>query len=781
MKNADQILSNLTLEEKASLLSARDFWHTKSYPEKDVSEVTVSDGPNGLRKSAFNPETGKEETVQAICFPTASCMASSFDPDLIKSVGEALGDECQSEDVHVLLGPGINMKRSPLCGRNFEYYSEDPYLAGELGVGFVDGVQSKGVGVSLKHFAANNQESRRFLISANMSKRTLHEIYLQAFETVVKRSKPWTLMCSYNRINGTYSSENKYLLTDTLRTRWGYDGLVMTDWGAMNEKTRSVGTGLDLEMPASNGVRDKELVEAVKAGTVSESDVDKAAKNVLNLMIKAEEGRKAYLSSQSKAPSYDKEEHHSIARRVAKESAVLLKNENNVLPLSRGNDGKTHSYAFIGGFVSQAKYQGGGSSHINSYRVDTVIDAAHSYNDVKIKFAQGYYIEPTDAEKGSRTEDELLDEAIGLATKSDVSIIFAGLPDSFESEGFDRSHMSMPDNQNKLISEIAKVSDKTVVVLFNGSPVTMPWINEVDSVLEMYLSGEAGGYATLDLLFGNVSPSGHLAETFPLRIEDTPCYLNFPGNLYDVDYNEGVFIGYRYYEKKNIPVLFPFGHGLTYTTFEYDNLRIEKGNTPFDCKVLVDLTNTGNFAAAEVAQLYVGNCICEDNRPVKELRGFKKVSLKPGETRTLEFELSKRSFAYFNELMDDWYVPSGEYIIQIGSSSKDIRCKETIEIESTDELKFEVNELTPPGDIIKYKKDITPLKEFLANTSFTEMYGIDLDGDVKSIKPTMASAMFFETPLHSVLSFNPRFKPEDGEPLTPEDVRKTIDKLNSVE
>ncbi|MCR5624545.1 MAG: glycoside hydrolase family 3 C-terminal domain-containing protein [Lachnospiraceae bacterium] len=891
-----KILDSLTLDEKTSLLSGADFWHTKAIPDKNLPNIMVSDGPNGLRKQAEQPNSiGELTAVEAVCFPTASLMACSFDPDLIKEVGEALGDECQAENVQVLLGPGVNMKRSPLCGRNFEYYSEDPYLAGQIATGFVSGVQSKGVGVCVKHFAANNQESRRFLISANMSKRTLHEIYLRAFEAVTKNTKPWSLMCSYNRINGTYSCENKYLLTDTLRKRWGYDGLVMTDWGAMNNKIQATEAGLDLEMPASNGVRDTFLADAVRIGDIDEAEVDKCALNVLNLVNKGLTGREEYINEKKAkdpsftVPTYDKNAHHELARRVARESAVLLKNENVTLPLAStidevndkkeylqdleddanlksletiksivsnitdthddvnieldtsakeinvfdsidakeenaatldkvtgeianaiiaGEEGESDSnadnqtdsgdadkkikYAFIGEFAAVPKYQGGGSSHINCHRVDSVLDALKGENNggytdenIEINYVQGFNAEPEG--EHDKTDGELLVEAMKAANDSDVAVIFAGLPDSFESEGFDRKHMNLPLSQDVLIQAVAGIAKKTVVVLFNGSPVEMPWISDLDAVLEMYLAGEAVGFATLDLLFGKYSPSGSLAETFPLRLTDNPSYLNFPGNRTDVEYAEGIYIGYRYYDKKYMKVRFPFGHGLSYANFEYNDLSIKKqaGGDAFAYEVTCKVKNTGNAlykgAAGTAVQLYIENAATEDNRPIRELKGFKKVCLKPGEETEVSFILDHNSFAYFNEEIDDFYAPSGKYKVIIATSSRDEKLSETLDLSSTDKIPFVANELTTPGDIICFAKDRTPLKELLIKSRYAAVTKVDIDNvTVEDAQNSMANAMFFETPLHSILSFNICTEP-DQIPLTIEDVEEAIRKTNEAE
>ena len=757
--NIEEILKQMTLEEKASLCSGADSWHTEAIERLGLPAVMLSDGPHGLRKQDETTyQIGPDESIKAVCFPTASAMACSFDRELIYKVGTALGEECQSEDINVLLGPGINMKRSPLCGRNFEYYSEDPYLAGELGAAFVNGVQSQGAGTSLKHFAANNQEWRRMSISSEMDERTLREIYLAAFENVVKKAQPWTIMCSYNRINGTYSCENGWLLNKVLRDEWGFKGLVMTDWGAMNNRVEAIKAGLDLEMPSSHGETDKLIVAAVKDGRLKEEVLDKAVKRVLELADKS--------VTNKKQNTYNKEEHHSLVKNTAINSAVLLKN-NGILPLS-GNE----KIAIIGKFADVPRIQGGGSSHINCFKTESALEAlGDKYN---YTYSQGYN---TDKDE---TDNALLEEAVKNAAAADVAVIFAGLPDSFESEGFDRTHLDMPECQNHLIEEIYKVQKNIVVVLHNGSPVLMPWLGKAGAVLEMYLAGQASGAAAIDLLFGRANPSGKLAETFPLRLEDNPSYLDFPGSRDKVHYREGIFIGYRYYDKRNMDVLFPFGHGLSYTTFRYSNISIEKdgvitNNCPVTLKlcdtdkikVYVDITNTGNMAGAEIVQLYIKNFIGLENRPEKELKNFDKVFLEPGETKTACMELDFRSFAYYNETLQDWFVESGTYGILTGASSRDIRCSFDIEIMASQKLPFHACDTTTCKDVELFAKDSSPLDEMLLKSKADEKNRTSTDEEViNQLKTT-----FEETPIHSILSFS-------GKALKYEDIQTTLKKLN---
>lgn len=761
--NIDKLISEMTLEEKASLCSAADAWHTKRIDRLNLPSAMVSDGPHGLRKEDDSPaHFGLLDSIEAICFPTASALACSFDRELIENVGNALGKECQSEDISVLLGPGINMKRSPLCGRNFEYFSEDPYLAGEMGTAFVNGVQKNDIGTSLKHFAANNQEWRRMSISAEIDERTLNEIYLTAFEKVVKQAQPWTVMCSYNQINGEYSCENKMLLTDTLRGKWGFKGLVMTDWGAMNDRVKALKAGLDLEMPSSHGETDKLIVKAVNDGSLDMETLDTAVRRILTLVDKSLISK--YKHSGFK---YDMEWHHEIAKETAENCAVLLKN-NGMLPLS-----KNQNIAFIGEFADNPRIQGGGSSHINCHKIDSALNSAKQFADVT--YAKGYNTD------NDITDEALLNKAVTVAKNADIAVIFAGLPDAFENEGFDRKHIDMPKCQNELIEEICKVQKNVVVVLHNGSSITMPWLDKVNAVLEMYLAGEASGAAAVNLLFGVANPSGKLAESFPLRIEDTPAYLNFPGSRDKVNYNEGIFIGYRYYDKKKMDVLFPFGYGLSYTKFRYDNMKINgksalendfSFNDNDNVTVSVDITNIGEVEGAEIVQLYIENHIDEDNRPVKELRNFAKVKLAPGETKTVTFTLGFRAWAYYNETIHDWYAPSGDYKILIGASSRDIKEAKKVSVLSTVTIPFVVNKAATCGDVERFAKNKAPLDDMLmkcVRARHKQDSEKTLEEELKDLK-----CGFGGLPIHSTLSFTP-------DELKYEDIQNTIKAINEAE
>ncbi len=746
--NAEKILRELTLEEKAALCSGSDFWHTKAIERLDIRPIMVSDGPHGLRKmkdDAQNPN----EAIKAVCFPTASALACSFDRELLETLGKALGEECAAEGVSVILGPGCNIKRSPLCGRNFEYFSEDPYLASQMAAAHIKGVQSKGVGTSLKHFAMNNQETRRMSYSAEVDERTFREIYLAAFEAPIKQSKPWTVMCSYNRINGVHSSQNKYLLTDILRNDWGYEGLVMSDWGAVDDRPAGIDAGLDLEMPTSNGKNDVLIVEAVNNGTLSEEKVDNCVRKVLELVNKAEEYT-------HEGAVWDKEKHHQLAVKIAEECAVLLKNDDNILPLDKGR-----KLAFIGEFADKPRYQGGGSSHINSFKVSSALEFAGNYAD--ITYAQGYV---TDKDVTDKT---LLAEAVEAAKNADTAVIFAGLPDSFESEGYDRKHMKMPECQLELIRKIKEVNDNIVIVLHNGSPVELPFIDDVKAVLEMYLCGQGVGEAECSLLFGDVSPSGKLAETFPVCLEQNPSYLNFPGHEDTVRYAEGIYVGYRYYEKKGQKPLFPFGHGLSYSSFEYSELDISENEIGTDdiLTVKINVKNTGKVTAKETVQLYIAPVEPYADRPLKELKGFEKLELRPDETKKAVFKLDKKAFSYYETKISDWYAEDGKYKIIIGSSSADIRAEGEVYLTNPRKLPIHFDLNTLCGEIKQYPE---------AAAMFEPLFSqIDVgNGDAQSdaISEEMIDSMIRDMPLRTLVTFT------DAPQVTRAKISAMLDDLN---
>lgn len=708
--NVQEILKQMTLEEKAAFCSGRDFWHTKAIERLGVPEVMMCDGPHGLRKQEGEGDhLGINKSIETVCYPTAAALASSFDRDVMRQLGEALGQECQTENVAMLLGPGLNIKRSPLCGRNFEYFSEDPYLAGEMGAAYVQALQSKGVAACAKHFACNDQETLRMSGSSNLDERTLREIYLPAFEAVVKKGKTRSLMCAYNAINGTFCSENKMLLTDILRDEWKSDAFVVTDWGAIKDQARGVAAGLDLEMPGGPNATGEEIAAAVREGTLSEAELDKAVLRLLKFVKDCVEQRRS-------DATIDRDECRRLARKLAGECAVLMKNEGGLLPLKEGR-----TAAFIGEFAEKPRYQGAGSSHIN---VPHAVSALESAGE-GVTYARGY-----DAH-GDTTDATLLEEAVQAAKQAEVAVIFAGLPDAFETEGADREHMRLPDNQNELISAVAAANPRTVVVLHGGSPVELPWLNQVPAVLCVYLGGEQVGAATVDLLYGRVDPSGHLAETWPIRLQDNPSYLNFPGEEGVVTYAEGIFVGYRYYDKKEIPVNFCFGHGLSYTRFEYSNLIVDRESITDQetVTVSVDVKNVGALAGKTVAQLYVSDAESTVRRPVRELRAFEKVALEPGEVKTFRFTLDKRAFAYWEPKSHDFFVESGEFVIEIGESSRDIRLSRSIQVEGTVELPFTVTENTTIGQLLKHPKGKEIIGRMIQSSAMSHVDQTDTMGE----------------------------------------------------
>lgn len=673
-KEIKEIIDSLTLEEKASLCSGKDFWHTEAIDRVGLPSVMLTDGPHGLRKQKQSKDFSGG-SYEATCFPTASCLASSWDRELLHQVGEALGEECLEQDVGVLLGPGANIKRSPLCGRNFEYFSEDPFLAGELASALIQGVQSKGVGTSLKHFAVNNQESNRMTIDAFVDERAFREIYLAGFERAVKKAKPKTVMCAYNRINGTYASQNRLLLTQILRDEWGFGGVVVSDWGAVSDRVAALKAGLDLEMPGPCRENDQAIVNAVRAGELDESVLDEAVARLLRLIFQ-------YQSNRVDNYRYDRDAHHELAVKAACEGAVLLKNEDGILPLRRGM-----RIALIGEFAKHPRYQGAGSSLVNPWRLDNAYDqgmqlSCHS----AMTYSRGYDIH------SDQPNQALIEEACEAARSADVAVILAGLTDDYESEGFDRTHMKMPPSHNVLIEEVAKANPNVVVVLCNGSPVEMPWIDQAKAVLELYLSGQGGGTALWRLLYGEANPCGKLAESFPEKLEDCPATAWFPMGPTGVEYRESIYVGYRFYDKAGVKPLFPFGHGLSYTSFEYSDLVLDPV-TMTDKDILnisVKIKNTGGMAGKEVVQVYVRDVESTIFRPDRELKEFAKVSLEPGEEKVVRFQLDRRAFAFYDIQSKDWRVESGEFEILVGSSSRDIRLAGRVHIESRDEANLAV-------------------------------------------------------------------------------------------
>ena len=666
-KIRDQI-STMTLEEKASLCSGLDFWHTKPIERFGIPSIVITDGPHGLRKQVGDSaQLGLEESVPATCFPTASALAATWNRELIYRVGEALGEECRQEKVGVILGPGANIKRTPLCGRNFEYFSEDPFLSGEIARSHIRGVQSQGVGTSLKHYAVNNQESRRMTIDAIVDPRALHEIYLRGFEIAVKGAQPWTVMGAYNRVNGTYCCEHPFLLKETLKGDWGYEGLVVTDWGAMNDKVSAMKAGLMLEMPGTDNGNDEVLIDAVRSGGLDEEILDQAVEQILKMVFKAER-------TLAEDYAYDGDAHHALAREAAREGAVLLKNECRALPLE-----KDCRVALLGAFARSPRYQGAGSSTMNPTRLDTLYEEmTRIAGEAAITYAAGYPL------RGETVDEALIRQAVDVAENGDVVVINAGLPDIFEVEGLDRTHLRLPESHNRLIEAVTSVHNRVVVVLSNGSPVLMPWVDNVEGILEGYLGGQAGAGAVADLLYGIANPSGRLAETFPLRLEDTPAYHHYPGGPRTVAYRESLYVGYRFYDTVGKDVLFPFGHGLSYASFEYGHLQLSEAKITKEERLIVSLKvkNAGDLPGKEVVQLYVAPESPTAFRPNAELKGFEKISLQPGEEKLVSFTLGQRAFATYNTAVEDWHVESGVYGILVGRSSRDIRLHGEVEIES---------------------------------------------------------------------------------------------------
>jgi beta-glucosidase len=671
---ARTLVQAMTLEEKASLCSGRDFWTTKPIERLGLESIFLTDGPHGVRKAAGTDFTN---SAPATCFPTASALACSWDVALLEEVGQALGREAQAQDVQILLGPGLNMKRSPLCGRNFEYFSEDPLLAGRLAAAHVRGVQSQGVGASLKHFAANNQEFERTTTNSNVDERTLHEIYLTAFEIAVREASPWTVMCAYNKVNGTFASEHRGLLDDVLKKRWGFEGLVVSDWGAVNDRVAGVRAGLHLEMPSSMGHGDQRIVEAVRSGALAEARLDELVIELTRVVLCA-------LSRRNPRVDCDLARHHALARRVASESMVLLQNEN-FFPLDASRPLRV---ALIGQFAKAPRYQGAGSSQIKPTQVSNAYAALLELTEGawQTRFAPGYLPDGT-------TTDALINEATRQAQACDLALVFAGLPDSHESEGFDRKDLALPSGHERLIEAVAGAQPNVGVVLMNGSAVMMPWASHVKAILEAWLGGQAGGEAIADVILGRVNPSGKLSETFPERLEDTPAFLDFPGREGEARYGERVFIGYRYYDQRRIAPLFAFGHGLSYTTFAYSNLELaEAPAADAERGVLrtasFSVKNTGSRPGKEIVQLYVSEQKSRLSRPPRELRHFAKVSLQPGESRSLRFELRQRDFAYYDVRLHDWVVDSGKFSILVGGSSRGPFLEE--------KLALQVERLYPP-------------------------------------------------------------------------------------
>ncbi len=700
----NDIIDKMQIEEKVQILTGETFWTTYPIERLNIPSIFLADGPHGIRKVA-ELEGIVKKGIESTCYPTSPGLASSWNTDLVKKLGETLGEECISLDVQILLGPGVNLKRSPLCGRNFEYYSEDPILTGEIGVAFVNGVQSKGIGTTLKHFALNNQEYERFVSDSIVNERTMRELYLMGFEIIVKKAQPTTIMTSYNKINGINASENSFLLRDILKKEWGFKGFVVSDWMASNNKENSIKNGLDLEMPTKNQFHDEEVINAIKNGKLDEKIIDEAVFRVLTAIFKTYENRKDI-------GEYDRETHHQLAREFANESIVLLKNENNILPLEIE---KLKKIAIIGDFALNPRYQGAGSSEITPSKLDIPFECLKNRVDNKgeLLYAQGY--------NSDTINEDLIQEAVNISKNVDVAIIFAGLPPSYETEGRDRKHMDLPLSHNHLIEEICKVQKNTIVVLSNGSSVTMPWISYPSAVIEAWLAGQAFGSSIVDILTGKINPSGKLSESFPIKLEDNPSFINF-GNR-DVIYGEGLFIGYRYYEKKKIKPLFPFGFGLSYTTFEYTDLEVNKETitNKMELELFVTIKNIGSRKGKEIIQVYVRDIKSTIIRPIKELKAFKKIELDVGEAKKVKFMLNERDFAYWDSKYKTWVVESGEFEILVGSSSEDIKLKKIINMTSEQKLKISFSRYSLLKEILTHPNGRKLLKEMVKDISNAQL------------------------------------------------------------
>ena len=678
MKHKD-IVEKMSLKQKADFVSGYDYWHLEEAEELGLPKIMITDGPHGLRKQNPNGKgVGLGNSYPATCMPPAATSACSWDEELLREEGEALAEECLQEKVSVILGPGTNIKRSPVCGRNFEYFSEDPLLAGKMSAGLINGCQSKGIGTSLKHFACNSQEAFRMIINEVIDERTMREIYFPAFEIAVKEAQPWTIMNSYNRINGVYASQNDWLQNKVARDEWGFEGLFVTDWGASVDRVPGLEAGTDLEMPSSGTLNSERIIAAVENGVLDEAVLDEGVDNVVDLIIKS----KPALEKDFK---YDVEAHHAVARKVAEGSMVLLKNDDNILPLK-----SNAKIAVIGEMAKAPRYQGAGSSVINPTKLDNAYDSLIELG-ADVTYAQGYYkAPPTKKDKNRKSESELTAEAVKAAKAADVALVFIGLTEEFEAEGYDRDNIDMPAAHNVLVSEVVKANPNTVVVLAGGSVVNMPWIEDVKALLNMGLSGQAGGSAAANILMGKVNPSGKTAETYPLSFDENPVYGNYPGSPVISEHKESIYIGYRYYDTAKKNVLFPFGFGLSYTTFEYSDIKLSESEIKDNETVTVSfkIKNTGDMDGAEIAQVYVADKESTIFRPEKVLRAFTKVFIKAGEEKEVSVTLGKRAFAYYNTNIGDWHVETGEFAVLVGSSSRDIRLEAAVNVISTVEAEI---------------------------------------------------------------------------------------------
>lgn len=746
--------SQLSLAEKASLLSGADFWHTAALEGHGVPSIMLTDGPHGLRKQRGSGDhLGLGDSVPATCFPPAVAMGSSWDVDLVRRVGEAIGTEAVVENVAVVLGPGVNIKRSPLCGRNFEYFSEDPIVAGVLGAAMVDGIQSRGVGASLKHFAANNQETDRMRVSADVDPRPLREIYLRAFQRVVSEARPWTVMCSYNRLNGVYASEDRWLLTTVLREEWGFDGVVVSDWGAVDDRVRALAAGLDLEMPGSRGATNAQLVAAVADGSLDPDVVDVAAGRVLALV------HRTTTAVGNQAP-VDVDAHHALAREAAGRSVVLLKNDDGLLPLARDAN-----IAVIGAFAVEPRYQGAGSSTISPTRLDRALDEIRSLATGSVTYAAGF---STSVDVSEVEAEDLRDEAVATASGADVAVVFLGLPARLESEGYDRDDVDLPAAQLAVLRAVVAVNPNVVVVLSNGGVVALPFASSVPAILEGWLLGQAGGGATADVLFGVVNPSAKLTETIPLRLADSPAYLDFPGEFSHVRYGEGLFVGYRWYDARDLGVAYPFGHGLSYTTFEYGSVSAST-LADGDVDVRVAVTNTGPVSGREVVQLYSSLPGAVTQRPPRELKAFASVALEAGETREVTLRVRRKDLAYWDVRVDSWIVEGGTYTFEVAASSRDVRATVPVEV-SGDPVALPLSRTSSIGEVMAdpvagpiLQAAVAEMTSGAPDTAALLPEGVDLQKMLDSF-PIGRVGMFAADVDHAMVDALLAARPSDGTP-----------------
>ncbi|WEG73987.1 beta-glucosidase [Vagococcus intermedius] len=759
-KNYQVLLKDLTLEEKAGLCSGGTFWDLRGVDRLGIPEIALTDGPHGLRKQRRDQSDhlGFMDSEPAICFPPAVGLASSWDRELVYQVGEALGEECLSHDVSVLLGPGINIKRSPLCGRNFEYFSEDPYLTAQMGAEQVKGTQSKGVGTSLKHFAVNNQETRRMTIDAKVSERALREIYLAAFEHIVKEAQPTTIMTSYNKVNGEYVNESKHLLQEVLRDEWGFEGVLVSDWLAVDNCINGIKAGHDVEMPTTGNYSPNKIVQAVKSGELLESELDKVVLRILALIDKTEITEKHGM--------YDQEAHHEFARQVAAETMVLLKNDDNILPLSQ-----TDKVLLIGDLAQKPRYQGSGSSHIIPTKIENLHEELTKLMpEGSLTFTRGY-----EAELDVALSNHYLEEACELARQADKVILHLGLPARYEAEGLDRSHLNLPENQLELLSAVSSFNSNVIVVLSNGSAIDLSWDDQVKSILEAYLGGQASGGAIADILVGKVNPSAKLAESFPERLQDVSCYRDFPGVRDETVYTDDIFVGYRHYDKVGLPARYSFGHGLSYTNFTYSGLTISSKKMAADeqIEVTVTVTNTGQVRGKEIVQLYVLPLDATVPRPIKELKGFDKVALEPNESKDVTFVVNQETLKYFDSVANDWYVASGQYQLAVGKSAEQLLLKTNVTVENATPLKATVTRNTPVRDVAA-----DPKKYAIARELFETWYSLivrEKTSDNDKVDTELGIATYNNMPLRGLINFS------QGQLIDDEKLDELITKLNAVQ